>query len=73
MNKTNSIFLLGNYRKTLKELLDKSVSSVTIPNSVTEIEGCVFWFCDTLTSVVLPEKLQIIGNWSFSGCTGCIC
>ena len=46
-----------------------SLTSITIPNSVTEI-GC-FAFCDciSLTSITIPNSVTKIGDFAFEGCS----
>ena len=46
-----------------------SLSSVTIPNSVTTIEYGAFSGCTSLTSVTIPNSVTEIGSSAFSGCT----
>ena len=48
----------------------KSLTSVTIPNSVTSIGDCAFSDCIGLTSIAIPNSVTSIGNYAFSGCTG---
>ncbi|WP_411679434.1 leucine-rich repeat protein [Clostridium thailandense] len=47
-----------------------SLTSLTIPNSVTSIEKGTFSFCINLASVIIaePSQLTSIGNYSFTGC-----
>ena len=45
-----------------------SLTSVTIPDSVTEIGGWAFSDC-SLTSVTIPNSVTSIGNYAFDGCT----
>ena len=47
----------------------QSLTSVTIPNSVTSIGDCAFSGCTSLTSVTIPNSVTSIGDWAFSGCT----
>jgi hypothetical protein len=47
-----------------------SLTSVTIPDSVTSIEGGAFSECTGLTSITIPDSVIRIGNSAFSGCTG---
>ncbi|MBQ2375608.1 MAG: leucine-rich repeat domain-containing protein, partial [Bacteroidales bacterium] len=46
-----------------------SLTSVTIPNSVTSIEGHAFSNCSSLTSVTIPNSVTSIGNRAFKGCS----
>jgi hypothetical protein len=46
------------------------LTSVSIPNSVTSIDGLAFWNCIGLTSLILPNLLQGIGYASFKNCAG---
>jgi hypothetical protein len=47
-----------------------SLTSVTIPNSVTGIGNGVFAGCTALTSITLSNSLEIISVSTFSGCIG---
>lgn len=44
--------------------------SMSISNSVTEIEASTFQNCSSLTSITVPNSVTKIGNYAFSGCTG---
>ena len=46
-----------------------SLTSVTIPNSVTSIGSSAFYGCDRLASVVMGNKVQRIGSSAFEGCS----
>ena len=46
-----------------------SLTSITIPNSVTTIGGSAFYGCTGLTSVTIPNSVTSIGGYAFSGCT----
>ena len=48
----------------------KNVTSITIPNSVTEIGDCAFYECSGLTSITIPNSVTAIGNFAFSFCSG---
>ena len=41
---------------------------MTIPDSVTSIDGYAFRYCTSLTSVTLPDSVTSIGNRAFDGC-----
>ena len=45
------------------------LTSITIPNSVTEINGWSFWFTG-LTSINIPSSVTYIGENPFAGCAG---
>ena len=45
-----------------------SLTSVTIPNSVTSIGDYVFYGCTSLTSVTIPNSVKWIGESAFEGC-----
>ena len=47
-----------------------SLTSITIPESVTTIGNYAFFNCSALTSVTFPEGLTTIGNYAFTSCTG---
>ena len=47
-----------------------SLTSVTIPNSVTSIGDSAFYGCTGLTSITIPNSVERIGYATFSGCTG---
>ena len=46
------------------------LTSITIPNSVTSIDGYAFSGCTGLTSITIPDSVTNIGVYAFSGCTG---
>ena len=46
-----------------------SLTSVTIPNSVTSIGGWAFAWCESLTSVTIPNSVTSIGEGAFEGCS----
>jgi|GEM_PF-1739741 len=47
-----------------------SLTSVTIPDSVTSIEMAAFQNCSGLTSITIPDSVTRIGDSAFSGCSG---
>ena len=47
-----------------------SLTSVSIPNSVTSIGNSAFYRCSGLTSVTIPNSVTSIGQNVFSGCSG---
>ena len=48
----------------------KSLTSVTIPNSVTLIGERAFSGCSSLTSITIPNSVISIGGYAFEVCTG---
>jgi hypothetical protein len=46
-----------------------SLTSITIPNSVTSIEWDAFNGCTSLTSITIPNSVTSIGEGTFESCT----
>ncbi|MDE5886543.1 MAG: leucine-rich repeat domain-containing protein, partial [Muribaculaceae bacterium] len=46
-----------------------SLTSVTIPDSVTSIRNSAFYGCSSLTSVTIGNSVTSIGEYTFSGCS----
>ena len=46
----------------------RSLTSLVIPDSVTNIGDYAFAFCRTLTDIVIPDSVTSIGNWAFWNC-----
>ena len=55
--------------KTLVEAIDKTMSNIVIPNSVTEIGEGAFEGCTSLESIDIPNSVITIGTAAFYGCT----
>jgi hypothetical protein len=45
------------------------LSQVTIPESVTSIEGGTFQNCSSLSQITIPESVTRIGNSAFQNCS----
>ena len=45
-----------------------SLTSITIPDSVTSIGYYAFFYCRSLTSITIPDSVTSIGNYAFSNC-----
>lgn len=50
----------------------KSLTSVTIPDSVVSIDNGVFWGCENMAYVIVPESVANIGNSAFEAFKGTI-
>lgn len=66
----------GHYYYTSNDIIGASVfsdcrslTSVIIPSSVTEIGWGVFKYCRSLTSVNIPSSVTEIGEYAFGGCS----
>ena len=46
-----------------------SLTSITIPNSVTKIGDCAFMACSSMTNITIPNSITSIGRYAFYGCT----
>ena len=49
-----------------------SLTSITIPNSVTSIGGSAFYNCTSLIGVTLENSVTSIGDGAFSGCNSLV-
>lgn len=47
-----------------------SLTSITIPNSVTSIGNSAFNSCRGLTTISIPDSVTTIGNSAFNSCSG---
>ena len=47
-----------------------SLTSVTIPDSVTSIGSYAFYYCSGLTSITIPDSVTSIGSSAFEDCSG---
>ena len=48
---------------------ETTITSITIPNSVTNIANSAFCFCNKLTSITIPNSVTSIGEGAFFECT----
>ncbi|MBQ2605156.1 MAG: leucine-rich repeat protein [Clostridia bacterium] len=48
---------------------NKTLKSVILPDTVTEIMDMCFWGCSSMESISLPSKLNYVGNSAFHGCS----
>lgn len=46
------------------------MTSITIPDNVTDIGYYAFEYCSSLTNITIPDSVTFIGNGTFSGCSG---
>ena len=47
----------------------RSITSITMPDTITEISDCAFWYNRALTSIVIPKSVVKIGFSAFFNCT----
>lgn len=48
----------------------RGLTSVSIPNSIINIEYGAFNTCESLTSITIPNSVEIIDEYAFYSCTG---
>ncbi len=53
-------------------LNNKSVTNLTIPDSITSISDYAFYNCTSLTSIIIPDSVTSIGAEAFWGCESLI-
>lgn len=46
------------------------LTSIIIPESVSEISHSAFSGCSGLKNITIPKDITFIGDWAFSGCSG---
>lgn len=49
---------------------DQTIKSITIPDSVTEIDDRAFDRCENLFHVIISDSVEKIGRYAFSSCKG---
>lgn len=49
---------------------EKTLSSITLPNSVVTIEDFAFRYCSNLESAILGNRVEKIGDYAFEDCSG---
>ena len=50
--------------------MDSDLKTITLPDTVTYIEGCAFYGCKNLARITIPNSLISIGSSAFENCTG---
>lgn len=60
--------ILFNKNKTELISCPATLTNVTIPSSVTGIDGRAFSRCSNLTNITIPDGVTYIGEWAFHGC-----
>lgn len=60
----NSVTIIGD-----NAIATTQITSITIPNSVTNIGDYAFFLCTSLATATIGNSVTSIGNYAFSGCT----
>lgn len=60
----------GQAEQDLIDLIERDITSITIPDSVTSIGNYAFTKCNKLTSINIPNSVTSIGQGAFQYCTG---
>ena len=69
VNDAISVVKVGNSYPSIFGAGDPTVTSITIPDSVTSIGTYTFYNCTNLTSITIPDSVTSIGTYSFLNCT----
>ena len=64
----NCIFRLSDDGKILKEILDKSVTHIEIPNGVVKIYSWALSGCKDLESISIPNSVNNLESNTFMDC-----
>ena len=65
-----SVVKVGNGYPPIFGAGDPTVTSITIPDSVTSIGEYAFYNCTSLTSITIPDSVTSIGGSAFQDCIG---
>ena len=57
-------FMLG----TEYDPIESPITQVDIPDTVTHIGECAFYYCTRLKEFVPPKNLEVVGDFAFAGC-----
>ena len=60
----------GQAEEDLKNLIERDITSITIPNGTTKIGEQAFNGCESLTSITIPNTVTSIGQSAFNQCKG---
>lgn len=66
---SNEIKDIETYEDTLKALIDRSITSIEIPEGTTAIEAHAFNHCQKLESVTIPSSVTTLSFSCFYGCS----
>ena len=61
---------VGAGAKVLKSMIERTATSVEIPNAVTAIGDYAFCGYKSLESITIPDSITSIGNMAFQECSG---
>lgn len=61
-------FSCSEFKKSVNKEVRKSITSVVVPEGITEIGAAAFFGCESLRSVSLPSTLKTIGAVAFRNC-----
>ena len=59
----------GQAEQDLKDLIERDITSLTIPKGTTKIGDYAFGYCSSLTSIIIPNGVTSIGLCAFKNCS----
>ena len=62
-------YIGGNGSLNIFSQEEMSITSITLPNSITIIDSYAFSGCSEISNFVVPSKLQKIGDYAFKNCS----
>ena len=59
---------IPDYKSTLTDLIERDITSIVIPDTVTSIGDYAFSRCGNLTTITIPNSVTTIGAYAFQHC-----
>ena len=64
----SDIATIPDYKPTLTDLIERDITSIVVPDTVTSIGAYAFAYCTNLTTITIPSTVTSIGYNAFSYC-----
>ena len=64
----DDVIIITKVTEDLRDLIEKDITSLTIPEGTTTIGDYICWNCPNLVEVKIPDTVKSIGSYSFYRC-----